>query len=64
MNWCDLVFRADGWEEGVPFFEEAQAADGQRIVTLSQECAGYWNLELEDGTKLYAVHTVHIVPTY
>lgn len=59
--WYELIFKSDGWEEGELFHDEAIAADGKKIVKMSEACPGYWDITFEDGTALDAVHTLHIV---
>lgn len=62
MKWFEMRFSAVGWEEDELFWEDAQEADGKTIVKMTLATPGYWDLEFEDGTKIDAVHTVHIIP--
>jgi hypothetical protein len=63
MNWYEMVFKVAGWPEDDDFFSEVSKHDGKLITQMSVETPGYWNLTLEDGTQLDAVHTLHIVPS-
>lgn len=64
MSWYEMVFSAKGWDdEDVIDIEIAQAAHGKKIVEMSLEYPGYWNIKLEDGTELPAIHTMHIIPS-
>lgn len=56
------MFRIEGWDTSCPFRKEAELCDRKVIVKMRRTCTGYWDLEFEDGTRLDAVHTLHIIP--